>query len=167
MTRAIYAGSFDPLTNGHVWMIKEALRLFDDLTVVVGVNPSKKPMFTPHERGVMIWGALAGHNTDNMSFDTMGNEFLVHYARQVLATHLVRGVRSAADFDYEFTMRQINSDIEPSITTVVLMPPRELADVSSSMVKGLIGVEGWANVAQSYVPNCVLDALKEKFPWQS
>lgn len=157
---AVYAGSFDPLTNGHLWMIRAGATMFPKLVVAIGVNPAKKPGFTLDERLAMLRQATRGIR--NVTIDSFGDQFLISYARQVGATHIMRGIRSATDYDYERTMRNINEDLCPAITTVFLMPPRSIAEVSSSMVKGLIGPKGWERIVKGYVPETVFKQLLKK-----
>jgi pantetheine-phosphate adenylyltransferase len=91
-----------------------------------------------------------------MSFS---NRYLMDFARSVKATHVLRGIRSGSDYEFERSMRYINGDIEKSICTVFLMPPRDIAEVSSSMVKGLVGPVGWQNIVRKYVPPPVYKRL--------
>ncbi|VEE09504.1 phosphopantetheine adenylyltransferase [Neisseria animalis] len=151
--RAVYAGSFDPPTNGHLWMIREAAALFDELVVALGVNPEKRSTYTIEERQEMLEAVTA--DLPNVKIRVFENRFLVHFAREVGARFVVRGIRSGSDYEYERTMRYINSDLAPEITTVLLMPPREIAEVSSTMVKGLVGPEGWRDTIGRYVPEAV------------
>ncbi len=157
--RAVYAGSFDPITNGHLWMIREASRLFDELVVAMGVNPDKRSMFSVEERLEMLGEATAGlANVRVTSFQSM---FLVNYARQVEAPFIVRGIRNEVDYGFERGMRHINSELCSRTLTVFLMPPRDLAEISSSFVKGLVGPEGWQQVIARYVPAGVCRRLIE------
>ncbi|MFC5920737.1 pantetheine-phosphate adenylyltransferase [Neisseria weixii] len=155
--RAVYAGSFDPPTLGHVWMIREAQALFDELIVAVGVNPEKQNTYTIEERQAMLEAVTA--EFPNVKITVFENRFLVHYARQVEARFIVRGIRTAADYEYERSMRYINSDLAPEISTVFLMPPREIAEVSSTMVKGLIGPDGWREMIKPYLPDDVYQKI--------
>ncbi len=161
MPRAVYAGSFDPITNGHLWMIQQGAQLFDELVVAVGVNPDKHSTFTLDERLQMLRESLAG--LSNIAVEHFANQFLVRYAEAIGARYVLRGIRSEADFDYERRMRQINSDFCPQITTVFLVPPRDISEISSSMVKGLIGPDGWESVVRPYVPEAVFRFLMQKF----
>jgi len=163
LKRAVYAGSFDPVTNGHLWMIREAVELFDELTVAVGVNPEKRCTFSVEERVEMLRAVTRGFS--KLKVEVFENQFLVNYARSVGANYIVRGIRTASDYEYERTMRYINSDLHGDITTIFLLPPREYAEVSSTMVKGLVGPEGWEGVIRHYVPEPVyrkLLALKQE-----
>lgn len=161
MKRAVYAGSFDPLTRGHLWMIEEGARLFDELIVAIGTNPDKSYTFSVEERLRMLRESLI--EKDGVSIDQFENEFLVHYAKKAGATHILRGIRSEGDYTYERGMRYINGDLQPGIGTVFLMPPREIAEVSSSFVKGLVGPEGWEEVVRQYVSKPVYKMILEKF----
>lgn len=157
MKRAVYAGSFDPVTNGHLWMIREAVELFDELVVAVGVNPDKRCTFTVEERVELLRAVTRGF--DKLRVDVFENQFLVNYAQSVGANYIVRGIRTASDYEYERTMRYINSDLQSDITTILLLPPREYAEVSSTMVKGMVGPRGWEQVIRHYVPEPVYRKL--------
>jgi len=156
---AVYAGTFDPLTNGHLWMIEQGVKLFDQLVVAIGINPEKKCLFTVEER-LEILRESVGHYP-NLRIDSFTNQFLITYAKSIGAKFILRGIRSGDDYEYERAMRHINADLNPDITVVFLMPSREIAEVSSSMVKGLIGPEGWERVVRDYVPTPVFEKLKE------
>lgn len=151
--RAVYAGSFDPPTNGHLWMIEEAQLLFDELIVAIGVNPEKKSTYTVEERRAML--EQITRQFVNVRVASFENEFLVNYANKIGAKFIVRGIRSASDYEYERAIRYINADLQPKIQTVFLMPPREITEISSTMVKGLVGPEGWRNMIVRYVPDAV------------
>lgn len=153
----VYAGSFDPLTIGHVWMIEEGVKLFDKFVVAVGTNPSKKYQFSLEERLSMLRESL--HPYHNVSVSTFHNQYLIDYARSIHATHILRGIRSESDYEFERTMRNLNGDLDGNICTVFLMPPRGIAEVSSSMVKGLVGPAGWKKVVRNYVPQPVYRRL--------
>lgn len=151
--RAVYAGSFDPPTNGHLWMIRRAQAMFDELVVAIGDNPDKKPTYTLEERQAMLAEITAGF--PNVRIMHFRNRFLVDFADSIGAAFVVRGIRTASDYEYERSMRYINADLQPAITTVILMPPREFAEVSSTMVKGMVGPENWRNTIHRYVPEAV------------
>ena len=161
MRKAVYAGSFDPITNGHLWMVEQGAKLFDELIVAVGTNPDKRYTFSPQERLQMLESAMeTDHRIRLASFD---HKFLVHYASDVGAQYILRGIRNEGDYEYERGMRHINSDLRPEIVTVFLMPPREIAEISSSLVKGLIGPEGWESIVHKYVPEATYRFLLTKF----
>ena len=157
MRRAVYAGSFDPITNGHLCMIEAAARMFDEVTVAIGVNPDKTYSFSLPDRLRLLTEVT--HGMPGVRVDHFDNQYLVAYAAQVGAQFVVRGIRSPADFEYERVMRHLNADLSPDIISVFLMPPREVAEVSSSLVKGLIGPAGWQPTVRKFVPACVYDFL--------
>ena len=157
----VYAGSFDPPTNGHVWMIKEGARLFDKLIIAIGVNPEKAYSFTIEQRMEMLKGITKG--MDNISIRYFENMFLVDYAKKIGAKFILRGIRDSKDYEYEKSIRSVNENIGKSIMTVFLMPPSNLSSVSSSLVKGLVGASGWERVVKKYVPAIVVGYLKMKY----
>ena len=157
--RAVYAGSYDPVTNGHIYVIETGARLYDELIVAVAVNPDKRYMFAADERVSMLKSAC-GH-LGNVRVELMPDAFVVDYAKSLDAEWLLRGIRNDVDFRFEATMRNVNAHIGPGITTVFVMPPRELTEVSSSFVKGLVGPDGWERVVERYVPKEVLSALQK------
>src|SRR5277367_3451768 len=158
MRKAVYAGSFDPITLGHLWVIQHAAPLFDQLVVAIGVNPDKKSSFSIEDRLRFIVETTAG--IANCTIDSFENKYLVDYANHIGAGYIIRGIRNESDFTYERAMRHINSDLRPEVLTVFLMPPRQFAELSSSMVKGMVGPEGWERVVQRSVAPCVFEALR-------
>lgn len=154
MRHAVYAGSFDPITNGHLWMIEHGCKLVDKLTVAIGINPDKRYLFSIEQRLEMLRESVASFS--NVSIASYENMFLVNYAKQVGANIILRGIRNEQDYTYERGMRYVNAELDPSITTLFLMPPREYAEISSSFVKGLVGPAGWREVMPNYVPPSVL-----------
>lgn len=158
-TFGVYAGSFDPLTNGHAWMIERGAELFDSFVVLVGDNPEKRYTFGTSARLGFVTSVLP--KRVGTTAGLVGNAFLADVAAKMGATHLLRGVRSAADFEYERGMRNVNGDRVPGLTTVLLCPPRDLCEVSSSMVKGLVGPAGWRDLVAKYVPPATLAALED------
>ena len=131
-------------------MIEQGVGLFDRLVVAVGINPDKKYTFPLESRLEMLRESLKHFR--NLSVTSFSNLYLIDYAQSIGATHILRGVRSPSDYEYERTMRNINGDLDSGICTVFLMPPRGIAEVSSSMVKGLVGPKGWHKVVRKYVP---------------
>lgn len=161
--KAIYAGSFDPLTLGHLWVIERAAELFDELTVAIGENADKKYMFSIKQRQKHIEDALAKFSSKNkISIKVINNKFLVKYAEENKIPYLVRGIRGPNDFNYEFVMNQVNREMSPKVETIYLIPPHELAGVSSSLAKGLVGPEGWEKAIGKFVPANVIKDLKKK-----
>jgi len=155
---AVYAGSFDPPTHGHLWMIERGARLFDRLVVAVAQNPEKQYTF-PLETRLKWLGEICRPHA-NVEVADIQNRFLARYAKDVGADHILRGIRDEEDYRFERGMRYINSDLNPDVTTVFLMPPRVLGQVSSSFVKGMIGPEGWEPIVERYVPSCVFADLR-------
>lgn len=153
MRTAVYAGSFDPPTNGHLWMIQRGLEMFDELIVAIGDNPAKRYSFTVEERLEMLRASTP--EREHLTIAHFDNRYLVDYANKKNAKYILRGIRSPGDYEYERVMRHINADMAPEITTVFLMPPRDIAEVSSNMVKGLIGPHGWEEMVRRYVPDPV------------
>lgn len=161
MKRGVYAGSFDPITNGHVWMIEQGSQLFDELIVAIGSNPDKKSTFSLEDRLRLIGESMQSFS--NVRTDTYENQFLVAYAQSIGAQYILRGIRNSGDFTYEQGMRNINADLGPEVVSVFFMPPREIAEVSSSLVRGLVGPEGWEDVLKRYVPKPVYEEFVRRF----
>jgi pantetheine-phosphate adenylyltransferase len=156
---AVYAGTFDPLTFGHLWMIERGANLFDKLIVALGVNPEKRCMFSVDDRLEMLRQSVK--QFVNVEVSSFTNQFLITYIQSVGAQCVLRGIRNESDYEYERVMRNINGDLNVDITTVFLMPPRDIAEVSSSMVKGLVGPEGWEVIVKNYLPEPVFEKVKE------
>jgi pantetheine-phosphate adenylyltransferase len=161
MKHAVYAGSFDPITNGHLWMIEQGSRLFDHLTVAIGINPAKKYTFSLDDRLAMLRETTA--HLSNVTVASFENLFLIDYAHLIQATVILRGVRNEQDYSYERSMRYVNAEFDPAVQSVFLIPPRELVETSSSFVKGLVGPAGWERVLPKYVPEPVLRRFLKSF----
>jgi pantetheine-phosphate adenylyltransferase len=164
-TIGIVAGSFDPITNGHAWLIAEAARLVDELHIAIGVNPQKKYTFSDDERKELVGRVvdslrLEGEAKPRIHF--LRNDLLIQLAGRVRATHLIRGIRNSEDFNYETQMALVNRRIDPEIRTVYMAPPPELSEVSSSTVKGIVGFTDWEPIVAQYVHPVVLEALRKK-----
>ncbi len=156
----VYAGSFDPPTSGHLWVIERGLELFDELIVAVGTNPDKSYTFSLEKRIAMLEETLEGRPRARVA--AAQDRLLVRYAKEQGAEYMIRGVRSAEDYEYEHGMWNINHGIEPGVQTILIPPPPEFANVSSSMVKELAQYQEWGELKR-YVPTPVLKALKEHF----
>lgn len=143
MRRAIFPGSFDPLTNGHLDIIRRSSPLFDEMIVAVLNNPDKEPMFDVEERCEMLREVLpsvdtAGCRLTVESFSGLTAEF----ARRKEATAIVRGIRAVADYEYELRMALMNRHLEPSIETVFLMAGEEYSYISSTLMKQVFSLGG-------------------------
>lgn len=154
---AVFPGSFDPLTNGHVDIIVRATRLFDRVVVAVAMNAEKTPLFSIDERVGLIREVFRDHLS--VQVDTF-NGLLVEYARQQGASALIRGLRAVSDFEYEFQMALMNRNLAPGIETVFLVPAFDLTYLSSSLVREVARFGG--DVSQLVHPK-VQQALKRKF----
>ncbi len=163
LRKAVYAGSFDPLTNGHVWVIQRAVTLFDELTIAIGVNPDKKYFLSAAKRLANIESLIKQLDSPDCKVDVkiIKNQYLVKFAQSINASCLIRGIRSEGDFSYEYAMAQANRSLVPNIDSIYMMPPPHLAQVSSSLVKSLIGPDEWQQVVQSYVPGFVFETIKK------
>lgn len=164
--KGIFAGSFDPITRGHWFLLVEAAKLMDKLYVVIGVNTAKKNYFTPAEKKDMIQQIvdtkLAPDLAAKIEIHFLEDDLLINFASEVGAQYLVRGIRSAQDAQYEAQILQVNRKINPKVQTLFLMPPAQLSEVSSSTVKGLVGFKGWEDIVGMYVHKIVLEAFKAK-----
>jgi pantetheine-phosphate adenylyltransferase len=160
MLKGVYAGSFDPPTNGHLWMIDRGAMMFDQLTVAIGENSEKKCMFTIAERKAMLSEISKKHK--NISITSFENELLINYARSINAQYILRGIRSYKDYEYEKAIREVNEDLDKDILTIFLIPSNVVSNISSSLVKGLIGSKGWERAVKRYVPECVFEELMKK-----
>jgi pantetheine-phosphate adenylyltransferase len=153
---AIYPGSFDPITNGHVDLIGRALRIFDELVVAVAVNPRKQSLFTADERVDLIRAACAGMPSLRI---TSFQGLLVNHVRQLGARTLVRGMRALADFEYEFQFAHMNRRLARDMDTIFMMTSEENFYVSSSLVKE---VAAFGGDLTGLVPDCVAQALRQR-----
>lgn len=139
-------------------MIEQGSALFDELVVVLGENPDKPGFLSAPQRLEALRGMLVG-GPSNVRVEKMRGGFLVDFARLVGATHLLRGIRNTVDFEYEKSMERMNACMEPELRTVYLMPPPELEAVSSSFVRGFVGVQGWQRWVQASVPPNVFNII--------
>jgi len=156
---AIYPGSFDPMTNGHLDLIERGCRLFDRLIVAVLTNLEKEPFFTVAERVEML--AAVTNKMENVSVDTFSG-LLVDYARFKQAAVILRGVRAFSDYEYELQMALMNRKLEPKVETVFLMPQEEYSYLSSRMVREIFKLGG---PVKGLVPPLVEERLHRKlFP---
>jgi pantetheine-phosphate adenylyltransferase len=157
MRLAIYAGSFDPVTFGHLDVIQRAAALFDRVAVAIGRHPTKTPLFTADERAALL-RTVTRHipNVEIADFDGL----LIYYARDRQATAIVRGLRAATDFEYELQIAHANADMCPQVDTVFLPTRVERGFVSASLVREIASHGG--DVSR-YVPPEVVEALARRF----
>jgi pantetheine-phosphate adenylyltransferase len=155
--KALYPGSFDPITNGHLDIIIRAMEIFDRLIVGVGLNISKTPLFSVDERIEMIRESIAGiPNVEVVSYSGL----TAKYAEQIGAVALIRGLRAVSDFEYEFQMTLANRQLFPKGETVFLMPSIANVYLNSSMVKDIASLGG---DIERFVPPPVAEKLRAKF----
>lgn len=158
LSKALYPGSFDPITNGHLAIIKRARRLFETLAVAVVHNPNKQMMFTLEERKQLVVDALEETNLNGVEVVTY-NGLLVKFARKMKMNAIVRGLRVNSDFDYEFQMALMNRDMAPEIESVFLMTSGRYIFLSSSIIKE---VKSYGEVVSHLVPKVVDEALTRR-----
>lgn len=157
--RAIYPGTFDPLTNGHVDIIARACRLFDEVIVALLVNPGKSPMFTVPER-VEILNEVLTPQFPQVRIETFEG-LLVDYCRQREINAIIRGVRSIKDYEYELPMVLMNRRLNPEVETVLLVASEENSYVSSSLIKEVFSLGGSID---GLVPDLVIEKMKQTKP---
>jgi pantetheine-phosphate adenylyltransferase len=154
---AIYPGTFDPVTNGHIDLMERALKIFDRLIVAVAVNDRKTPLFTLEERVELLKKCVPRSSKIKItSFDGL----LVDYARSQKATALVRGLRAVSDFEYEFQMALMNRKLDKNIETIYLMPSEQYTCLNSGLVKEVARMGGRLD---GLVPAAVSNKLKWKY----
>ena len=158
MKHAVYAGTFDPFTKGHEHILKQAIPLFDRITLAIGLNPTKKTLLDLDSRIDLLNDVCYGLDS-MLQVSQFENMYLVNYAASIGADYVIRGLRNSSDFEYEYTMAQINQEINPLVRTVFFMADPQYAAISSSMVKGLIGPHGWQLVVREYIPYQSWDRL--------
>jgi pantetheine-phosphate adenylyltransferase len=156
MRRAIYPGSFDPVTNGHLDVIERARKLFDEVVVAVAHNDEKQPLFSLAERLQFLRSSL-GHS-DNVKVDSFEG-LLVEFASSQKAGAVIRGLRAISDFEFEFQMALMNRKLEGTVETIFLMPKEEYTYLSSRIVKEIARLGG--DITQ-FVPTAVASALTAK-----
>ena len=164
MTRAaLFTGSFDPVTNGHVDVVRQACGLIDRLVIAIGVHSSKAPMFAAEERADMLRAVCgpvtqqAGVALDVVTFDDLA----VQAARRLGATLIVRGVRDGTDLDYEMQMAAMNAAMAPDVQTVFLPASPPVRPITATLVRQIAGMGGDVT---AFVPALVAERLKAKFP---
>lgn len=154
--RAIYPGTFDPVTNGHVDIIRRATKIFSEVVVAVASNDAKRPFFPLATRIQLIKDALS----DLTNVSVMGfNNLLIDFVQEQKAGVILRGLRAVNDFEYEFQLAGMNRKLSPDIETVFLTPSEHLMFISSTLVREIANLKG--DVSQ-FVPACVSEALKHR-----
>ncbi|MEK7846233.1 MAG: pantetheine-phosphate adenylyltransferase [Nitrospinota bacterium] len=154
---AVYPGTFDPISNGHLDLIKRGLRIFDKLIVAVASNPRKSPLFTIDERVNFIKEAVKGlKNIEVESF----NGLLIGFAKEKGANVIVKGLRAVSDFEYELQMSLMNRRLDTHIETVFMMPSEEYSFLSSRILKEVASLNGDVS---GMVPKAVVEGLRKKF----
>jgi pantetheine-phosphate adenylyltransferase len=157
---ALFPGSFDPITNGHIDLLDRASHLFDRIIVTIAVNNTKNSVFTGDEREELIRKSIAGKPWEKMIEIDQFKGLLIDYAKMKKVRFLIRGVRQLSDFEYEFRMALTNRRLSPEVDTVFLMPDEQLTFISASLVRE---IAYWGGDLSSFVPDVVSEALKEKF----
>ena len=157
MSIAVYPGSFDPITNGHIDLIERATRIFDKLIVAVAENPSKSPLFTIEERVEMV--KKTTEQFENVIVDKISG-LTVDYVRQHGASIIIRGLRAISDFEYELQMALMNRKLNSQIETIFLMPNLQYSYVKSSHIKEIAKLGACLD---GLTPDLVIEMLREKF----
>lgn len=159
MRAAIYPGTFDPITYGHLDIIERAARLFDKITITVASNPNKKPLFSAKERVFLIKQSITDIDNGSILEVETFKGLIVNFAREKKAAAIIRGLRAISDFEYELQMALMNRRLEEEITTVFLMPHENYTYLNSTIVKEVAQHGGDIS---NFVPPIVEKKLKEK-----
>jgi len=154
MRTAVYPGTFDPVTNGHLDLVTRASQIFDKIIIAVSNNPHKNPLFSMEERKDLIEQIVKGRK--NIEVDLFDG-LLVEYAKSKGACAIIRGLRAVSDFEYEFQMALINKKLYPDLETVLIMSSSEFVFLSSSLVREIAFLDGDVS---KFVPSCVEKRLK-------
>lgn len=154
---AVYAGTFDPITFGHIDLVERATAIFDKVIIAIAINKNKAPLFDIEERVALTAGALKHvPNVEVRGFDTL----LLDFAHETGANVILRGLRTVTDFDYEFQLASMNRHMNSKIESLFLMPAEKYMYISSSLVREIASLGG---DVKGFVPPLVVDALHKKF----
>jgi pantetheine-phosphate adenylyltransferase len=159
--RAVYPGSFDPITNGHIYIAERAAAIFDEIRVSILVNPQKRSMFSVDERHMMAYEALS--YLPNVTVDHFEG-LLIDYLRQQKSRVIIRGLRAMSDFEYEFQMALMNRQLAPEIETFFIVTDPKYSYLSSSVIRDIFQFGG---TVQNMVPPGVFRRMRERFPRHS
>jgi len=157
--KAVYPGSFDPITYGHIDIIERGLKLFDKVVVAILINPNKKPLFTVEERIAMIKKSVSHLPQEKIEVSSFTG-LLVDYVKKVNAKAILRGIRAISDFEYEFQMALTNRKLLKEVDTVFMMPDERFSYLSANLVREVASFGGDISY---FVPKHVEEKLKEKF----
>ncbi len=156
---AVYPGSFDPVTNGHIDLLERALKIFDTIIIAIAANPGKEPLFSPEERREMIKVSLAGNPLKDRVKVELFHGLLVDYVQSIPARAIVRGLRAISDFEYEFQMALMNRKLNGDIETLFIMTGMRWIYISSRIIKEVVLSGGDVS---GLVPENVEKRLKER-----
>ncbi|MBT8142710.1 MAG: pantetheine-phosphate adenylyltransferase [Gammaproteobacteria bacterium] len=155
--RAMYPGTFDPITNGHIDLIERASGMFDEIVVAIADNPKKKPLFTQDERIASASEILAGlNNVKVLGYDNL----TIHFAKQHNLNVIIRGIRAVSDYEFEFQLASMNRQLDENVETLFMTPADEYSYLSSSMVREIAAYGGDVS---KFVHPLVAKAIKERF----
>lgn len=157
MRVALYPGSFDPLTNGHLSLVQRGLAIFDKVIVAIATNPKKTPLFSVAERRALIQEAIPDPRVEVADFQGL----LVQYAKQRNVNVILRGLRAVSDFEFEFQLANMNRRLDPHIETIFMMTSENYFYISSQLVREVASFHGDVS---GLVPDNVLKSLQAKFP---
>ena len=156
MKKAIYAGTFDPITFGHIDVVSRAIKIFDKIVIGISAEPKKKSLFTQKQRIQLVKAVFRNNNKIKvLGFSTL----LVDFAKKLGATTIIRGIRAISDYDYELQLTLMNRKLAPKIETIFLMPSEKYIFISSSLVKEIASLHG--DISQ-LVPDIIAQALRKK-----
>jgi pantetheine-phosphate adenylyltransferase len=160
----VFGGSFDPITLGHEHVVKEAVKLMDYVIIAIALNPTKKHRFTQEGRRRMVLSAIANLNTDRSKvilLEVPENELLASWAYKLGANTLFRGIRTGTDLENEQTIQFVQNKVAPNMSMVHILPPRDLLEVSSSLIRNSLHLRDWELIVNGYVSRGVFNYIEE------